>query len=213
MFAMNSHNNESFLLTNSYSGGFPIVQSRGNTSHIKTNAGDGVQAIMPNELSIIAPSSPGPNGGEMISTIHEDSLYKPSLRDITIGPENSIAQANISLMKQSMMQNSKDITNVTSSHADEPTTFRTGGGGGSTARQYNPPLHQFNLNLNLNQMFTGGNSVHMPHGTARAGPQNSPIPNNIGYQNQNLSVRNNVPAVGGMVTKESNQSLSKNAQS
>jgi len=25
MFAMNSHNNESFLLTNSYSGGFPIV--------------------------------------------------------------------------------------------------------------------------------------------------------------------------------------------
>jgi hypothetical protein len=136
---------------------------------------------MPNELSLIAPSSPGPNGGEMISTIHEDSLYKPSLRDITIGPENSIAQANTSLMKQSMMQNSKDITNVTSSHADEPTTFRTGGGGGSTARQYNPPLHQFNLNLNLNQMFTGGNSVDMPHGTARAGPQNSPIPNNIGY--------------------------------
>jgi hypothetical protein len=96
--------------------------------------GDGHNAMISNELSLIAPSSPGPNAGEILSTLHDDSLYKPSLRDITLGQESSIAQNNVSLMKASMMQNSKDITNVTSSHADEPTTFRTGGGGGSTAR-------------------------------------------------------------------------------
>jgi hypothetical protein len=53
--------------------------------------GDGAQPIIPNELSLIAPSSPGPNAGELLSTIHDDSLYKPSLRDITMVPENSIA--------------------------------------------------------------------------------------------------------------------------
>jgi hypothetical protein len=62
-------------------------------------------------------------------------------------------------------------------------------------------------------MFTGGNSVHVPMGTARVGPKNSPLPQNIGEPTKNLSVRNNMPAVG-MGTKESHQgSLSKNVQS
>ena len=205
MFGLNSHNNDSFLLTNSYSGGFPVVQSRGNTSHIHTNIGDAAHHQMPNELSLIAPSSPGPNAGEMLSTIHDDSLYKPSLKDMTLLPENSVNQ--VSLHKASMMQNSKDIT---VSNAEEPTTFRTGGGGGSTARQH-MPTHQFNLSLNFNQMFTGGNSVHVPMGTARVGPKNSPLPHNIGDQAKNMSVRNNGPVGGmGVGTRESHQSLSKN---
>lgn len=92
MFGLNSHNNESFLLTNSYSGRFPVVQSRGNTSHINTNVGDAAHPYIPNELSLIAPSSPGPNAGEMLSTIHDDSLYKPSLKDFTSLQENSVHQ-------------------------------------------------------------------------------------------------------------------------
>lgn len=62
-------------------------------------------------------------------------------------------------------------------------------------------------------MFSGGNSVHVPMGTARVGPKNSPLPNNIGEHAKNLSVRNNVPAAGGGGmggTRDSQRSLSKN---
>ena len=63
-------------------------------------------------------------------------------------------------------------------------------------------------------MFTGGNSVHVPMGTARVGPKNSPLPHNIGDQAKNMSVRNNGPVGGmGVGTRESHQSLSKNIQS
>lgn len=63
-------------------------------------------------------------------------------------------------------------------------------------------------------MFSGGNSVHLPMGTARVGPKNSPLPNNIGEHAKNLSVRNNFPAAGGMDgTRDSQRSLSKNVQS
>jgi hypothetical protein len=111
---MFSQNNDSFLLTNSFSGGFPIVQSRGNTSHIHTNIGEhqGGIPLIPAELSQIVPPSPARNEGEIMSTILDDSLYKPSVRDITIHQDTTQPSVTlgttpsihgVSLHKASMM--------------------------------------------------------------------------------------------------------------
>jgi len=68
--------------------------------------------LIPPELSQIVPPSPAKHDGELMSTILDDSLYKPSVRDITILPDNTQPSVTlgttpsihgVSLHKASMM--------------------------------------------------------------------------------------------------------------
>jgi hypothetical protein len=73
MFGVNSHNQDSFLMTNSYSQGFPQVMSRGS-QHQQQAAREG------KDLQSISPI--GHAGGGNITTLQEDSLFKPSIQTV-----------------------------------------------------------------------------------------------------------------------------------
>jgi hypothetical protein len=74
--------NDSFILSNSFSGGFPHIQSRETTS---LNAGLGENPMqIPPELSVISPID-GITGYIAQNNLNEDSLYKPSMREMSGG--------------------------------------------------------------------------------------------------------------------------------
>lgn len=131
-------------------------------------------SMFPNELSIISPiegAGYAPNSDRLI----EDSLYKPSGKDLTLLPDTTQPSTHhqnvspslygMSLQKTSMMQGSKDH-GATMSASEDPATNRTGG------PSTNRPLNA-HLNLNLNNLGIAG--AHL--GTARVtATKNSPFP-------------------------------------
>ena len=162
--------------------------------------------MFPNELSIISPAEGAgyvPHSDRLI----EDSLYKPSAKDLTLIPDTTQPSTHhqnvspslfgVSLQKTSMMQASKE-QGATMSASEDPATTRTGGP--STNR---PFINNHQLNLNLNNLGPVGQHL----GTARVtGIKNSPFPVN---QAQNYSMRN----AGSIPKMESIQTLTKNSQS
>ena len=79
---MNSHKNESFVLSNnSYSAGFPgavgVTQSR-STINNNNNLGLKQKKAANNDLSTLSPTARGDN-----TTLLDDSLFKPSLKEIS----------------------------------------------------------------------------------------------------------------------------------
>lgn len=163
----------------------------------------GPMSMFPNELSIISPAE-GANYAPYSDRLIEDSLYKPSGKDLTLLPDTTQPSTHhqnaspslfgISLQKTSMMQGSKDQT-VVPTLSDDPATTRTGGPSTNRQKDQNP-----HLNLNLNNL--GAAAVHL--GTARASIKNSPLPI---HQNPNYSMRN--PLNNGM---DSTKTLTKQSK-
>jgi hypothetical protein len=111
----NLFQNDSFLLSNSYSGGFGHNASGDNS--LQQDAVGAPMSMFPNELSIISPVE-GVGYVPHSDRLIEDSLYKPSGKDLTLLPDTTQPSTHhqnvspslfgISLQKTSMMQGSKE---------------------------------------------------------------------------------------------------------